>query len=274
MIRPRLKHDEYHYADQVPVSLPLWLSEIGCSRWRRGAGVSRMGSSIIAIEQVLSGSVSLVQSGRTVTIHAGELYILKRDCDQEYRATSAIMRKQFIGLGGPLAHDLTAALPDLVAPRDAKLVRTIFQRIRQQFRVRGSGWQVTCASLAYQLLAELTLSADAKASTPALHPMIEAAVRYLTLHHGRPVGLGELARAAHASPAHLNRLFRATFHMSPLRYARCRVMEQAKHLLAHSRMSCRDIAHGLGYQQPLYFSSVFRRMCGSSPSAYRRRHQG
>jgi AraC-like DNA-binding protein len=274
MARVRPRQDAYQYADQVPVRLPLWVSEIGHSRWRRGAGVQRVGSSIIAIEQVLAGSVSLVQAGRTATILAGEVYVLKRDSDQEYRATSATMRKQFIGIGGALAHELTVALPDRVAPRDVRLVRSVFDRIRQLFRLRPPGWQVAVASLGYQLVSELTLSAQGTPTTPPLHPALEAAVQHLAQHHDRSVPLAELARAARASSAHLNRLFRATFSLSPVRYARCRRIEQAKHLLAHSQMSCREIAHGLGYREPLYFSSVFRRMCGESPSAYRRRHTG
>ena len=65
MARANLREDAYQYADQVPLRLPLWVGEIGLSTWRRGAALQRLGSSIIAVEQVLSGSMLLVQAGRS-----------------------------------------------------------------------------------------------------------------------------------------------------------------------------------------------------------------
>ena len=273
MARANLREDAYQYADQVPLRLPLWVGEIGLSTWRRGAALQRLGSSIIAVEQVLSGSMLLVQAGRSSRIARGEVFILKRDADQEYRADAAVVRKQFVGLGGPLAMELTAALPDRVAPRDAQGVRRLFGRLRRLFAKRPPGWQIACAAAAYELLSDLLSTAQEQAAPARHHAAIAAAIRHLAAHQGRQVALGELAKAAGASPAHLNRLFRTTFRMSPLRYARARTIEQAKHLLSHSQMSCSEIAQCLGYQQPLYFSAVFRRLTGEPPSAYRARHQ-
>lgn len=45
-------------------------------------------------------------------------------------------------------------------------------------------------------------------------------------------------------------------------------MEEAKHLLVHSRMKVKDVANYLGYQDSLYFSKVFKKETGVSPKEY------
>ena len=58
--------------------------------------------------------------------------------------------------------------------------------------------------------------------------------------------------------------------MTPGEYRQnCRV-EQAKYLLKHTENSLKEIAYQLGYCNPYYFSSEFRRMTGFSPSSFRK----
>lgn len=68
----------------------------------------------------------------------------------------------------------------------------------------------------------------------------------------------------------LEKLFKRKFRMTPGEYRQnCRV-EQAKYLLKHTENSLKEIAYQLGYCNPYYFSSEFRRMTGFSPSSFRK----
>ena len=51
-------------------------------------------------------------------------------------------------------------------------------------------------------------------------------------------------------------------------YVNYKKMEEAKHLLVHSRMKVKDVANYLGYQDSLYFSKVFKKETGVSPKEY------
>jgi two-component system response regulator YesN len=46
-------------------------------------------------------------------------------------------------------------------------------------------------------------------------------------------------------------------------------MEQAKRLLANPSMPVADVAAAVGFNDPSYFTRVFRRQEGVSPSEYR-----
>lgn len=46
-------------------------------------------------------------------------------------------------------------------------------------------------------------------------------------------------------------------------------MERAKHLLLSSNLSISEISFSIGYENPLYFSRLFRKYTGSSPTEFR-----
>ena len=46
---------------------------------------------------------------------------------------------------------------------------------------------------------------------------------------------------------------------------------EAKNLLLNTEMSVKELAEALGYQDMFYFSRVFKRVTGISPSSYRKR---
>jgi AraC-like DNA-binding protein len=46
-------------------------------------------------------------------------------------------------------------------------------------------------------------------------------------------------------------------------------MLEARRMLAYTTGSVSDIAHQLGFDDPAYFSRLFAKRCGQSPSGYR-----
>ena len=59
--------------------------------------------------------------------------------------------------------------------------------------------------------------------------------------------------------------------MTPQRYLTDIRLNQAKELLISSSLNVGEIAAIVGYENALYFSRVFRKYAGLSPSAYRSR---
>lgn len=79
----------------------------------------------------------------------------------------------------------------------------------------------------------------------------------------------ELAGVASLSAYHFSRAFRGATGRSPHRFVTERRIERAKSLLADRETSLADIAFSLGFSSQSHFSTVFRRMTGATPGAYR-----
>ncbi|NDV02347.1 helix-turn-helix domain-containing protein [Pseudoroseicyclus tamaricis] len=77
------------------------------------------------------------------------------------------------------------------------------------------------------------------------------------------------AAALGLSTSQLTRHCRSATGYSPLAYAQLLLMQEAKRLLAYTREDVAEIGYRLGFDDPAYFSRVFRRVTGQSPSAFR-----
>lgn len=84
--------------------------------------------------------------------------------------------------------------------------------------------------------------------------------------------LEELVAASGYSKHHYIRLFKRATGMTPWAYVLKLKVDKAKELLLHSEHNVKQVAALVGIQNPLYFSRLFRKLTGISPSQYK--HQG
>ena len=88
--------------------------------------------------------------------------------------------------------------------------------------------------------------------------------------YAEPLDVPAMARAAHMSPAHFSRKFRAAYGETPYTYLMTRRIERAKALLRQG-MSVTDTCFTVGCTSLGSFSSRFNEIVGEAPSQYRSR---
>ncbi len=107
------------------------------------------------------------------------------------------------------------------------------------------------------------------ANSPAVDERIQ---RTLDLIHAPDTGVltvPQLARSAGLSPSRFAHLFRRETGVSPIRYLEDVRMEHARTLLLRTDLPIQDIAARVGFADPFYFSTRFRRRFGRCPTAWR-----
>lgn len=130
--------------------------------------------------------------------------------------------------------------------------------------------------LATNLLERLLLRAqeeavdDARGGT-APDTRVQAACRWITQHLAEDLSLDEVAREVHLSPSRLAQLFREHTGLSLLRWREDQRLQMARHLLQTTGTPVSHISASVGYDDQLYFSRVFRKRMGVSPTEFRRR---
>lgn len=82
--------------------------------------------------------------------------------------------------------------------------------------------------------------------------------------------LEELARQNHISVATLKKQFRQVYGEPPYTYLKRRRMEEAALLLQTTKLSIREIAEAVGYQNPSKFSAAFAQRYGMPPTEYKK----
>jgi len=105
-----------------------------------------------------------------------------------------------------------------------------------------------------------------------LHPdeQIVQAQQWILRHYAERFTLDEVARAFDMSPRNFNRRFRQATGITPLDYCQQVRIGSARELLKDSNLSIAEISDKVGFSDPGYFSSLFKRRVSISPKDYRR----
>ncbi len=97
---------------------------------------------------------------------------------------------------------------------------------------------------------------------------------FMEKHIDVPLKLGELAAQANQSVSYFSKLFKEQTGQAPMDYFLQMRVSKACGLLNHSEATVAEIAERVGYGDPYYFSRLFKKIQGVSPSAYRRSLKG
>lgn len=102
--------------------------------------------------------------------------------------------------------------------------------------------------------------------------VISRAEEYVAKEYCDPnISLISVAKHVGMSSAHFSTIFSQTVGKTFINYLTSMRIEKAKELLAHTDMKLSAIAMEIGYNEPNYFSHVFKKNEGISPKEYRSR---
>ena len=99
---------------------------------------------------------------------------------------------------------------------------------------------------------------------------MEYARRYFNEHYNEPISIQDYAESRNMSVCYFQRNFKQIVNHTPMQYLLTIRVNNAASLLETTDYSMAEIAAIVGYEDPLYFSRLFRKIKGMSPSAYRK----
>lgn len=99
---------------------------------------------------------------------------------------------------------------------------------------------------------------------------IKRVTEYMEADIARNVTLAELSAIAGLSSCHFCRAFKQSLGLAPHQWLRARRMEKARELLETTDLPMIEVGALVGLESPSTFATAFRKLVGTSPSAYRR----
>ena len=97
--------------------------------------------------------------------------------------------------------------------------------------------------------------------------------QYVRDHLDEKITVAELARVIDLSEGYFYEAFKYTTSMTPYRYISTSKMEKAKEMLLFETTSVINVGMAVGYDNPAYFSKIFKKEVGVSPSQFRWRYR-
>lgn len=100
--------------------------------------------------------------------------------------------------------------------------------------------------------------------------VIDKAKSYINVHFQKEISLDEVSREVNVSPYYFSKLFKEETGQNFIEYLTEIRINKAKEMLSQgNETSMKEICLACGYQDPNYFSRIFKKIVGKTPTEYR-----
>ena len=239
---------------------------------------------------ITDGSARHVVGGDSYPISSGEVFVIHQRVVHGYEETDKL-RLYNIMFDPRLLPDSdiseSAGFKALFSPerasrsfsshlsldsRDLESVAHLFRRIYREYSEKRVGWKTAVQGDFLKLTVVLSRLYDFD-RVKGDHGMekIAGAAAYIERNYAENISVAKLAEMSNYSVRQFIRLFKKAFGCIPTEYIANLRMQKARELLRGKAASITDIALFCGYGDSNYFSRIFRKYNGMTPSEYRAR---
>ena len=260
-------------SDTIPESFGLQLSICGTTYPNRNYHIYRPNAQISCLEYVVRGTGTVKTQNTVFCPKAGDTYLLLEGKDYDYFSNkNDPWEKIWINFSG----NYTLRLAQLAGIGDRCYFPSLdtsdllfrLQAIAQMPEQPDAAEQ--CISILSKLFFRL---AQAQNPVPQQSSDVRTVLRYVEQHLHETIRIEKLAKLCQKSVSQIERLFAFEMGIPIYRYILNRKIELAKQLLAQTGMTVREISAFLSFEDEFYFSGLFRKKTGYSPTQYRKAYR-
>ena len=223
---------------------------------------------------ILEGRGHLEMDDVGYEIEAGTVFLLFPDIRHAYRPDPATgWTENWVGFTGPHMDDLLAG--GIISPSrpvyrpgyQHALVEG-FQYIFRQVKQQAPLYQFRVCAEVLKLLAETLSQERLSAQQVKAQEIVLHAKRYIEANIQLVFDLESLAAEVGLSLTHIGDVFKGYTGMTPYQYGIHVKINRAKEILAGGESSVKEIAWQVGFEDQFYFSRLFKKKTGYSPSQW------
>jgi AraC-like DNA-binding protein len=257
--------------DVIAELLPTRVS-VGTVTYPPGGTLGPRAQHDVQLVLVHAGSARVVVDGREHRIAVGEVGLLVPGHRERFAFDAqAATRHSWVQVHVPdLPADLRGRLEQL--PVVLPLTPALDAIVREAVAAAASALPNAPALVAHLAAAAVwRYVGEAERRRPERARPVDDARRFIHAHlHDPKLTLAAIAAAAHVTPAHLVRSFRAEQGTTPMTYLWERRVALGVDLLANTGLPIATIAGRCGFATPHHFSRRVRQATGTPPGALRR----
>lgn len=214
----------------------------------------------------LSGSAEYTVNNIDFFINEGDFLFLPARCSYKVRE---IVPGEYISVNFNIIENSYIPEPTLFSGKAFPNCKETFLTIYKNSISAEDERNLLCVSELYSLIYKINISS--KYYTPSCtYSVIQPAIEYLDKHiFDSNLELEKIAEISNISYIYFEKLFRKYFNLAPKKYIIKKRINYAKNIFESGDFSTiASVSESVGYEDPLYFSRLFKKNVGVSPKMY------
>lgn len=215
----------------------------------------------------IEGESDYIYGDQTLSASPGTVLFLPKD--KKYLihrySTAQCIYVDFLTVNGENFLPFAKKYPNSAQFRDT------FTNLLSSYKQKRIGYEAEMMSLLYKLVSMIQIAERALYFPNAKYQKIADSIDYIRKNYSTgQIKISQLASMSGMSTRYFSELFSVFFGISPKEYIIQMQLETAKNLLISSSASVTDISETCGFSDVYYFSKVFKKEFGQTPSMFRR----
>lgn len=281
------QHDSIHQLTQIPIHIQtddfaaelLWWGLYEDKWWRNYLHVH----SFYEICYAFAGRGTFFINNQHHTVQAGDLFIAHPHQYHEIVSSEESPLGIYFWSYTLSVHethsdtsqllDAFAKSPDTISQQITK-IPVIIDLLIDEVRRREAGYIQSLQALTTKLLLETArsvtnVSANTTLESDIQSTIVREVIQYMKDNYPHPIQIRDIATQVHMSERHVSRLFLKATNQTIKTYLTDLRLDKACNLLLKVNIPITEVARQTGYPDMRYFSTLFRRQFGITPSAFR-----
>ena len=265
---------------QNEITQSLYLTDIGYYPKASGHFRSRPdGAKENILIYCIDGRGWFTVNNKTQKIDKNQFFILEKNVSHEYGADKqspwSIYWLHFTGEKASIFSSIFNQILN-IAPVEGHRIQeriSIFEEIYQNLELGYSQDNLEYVSMClWHLLASFRFVQQFRVVNKVKYvSLIQQTILFMKENLNKNLKLEEIAEHVHYSVSHFSLMFTKSTSYSPLEYFAQLKVQRACQYLDHTDLPIKSIAYELGFNDPFYFSRVFKKYISLSPQQYKNR---
>ncbi len=223
---------------------------------------------------ILAGCCVVEYEGEEYTLKPGDMVLYKPHQKQLYRFFPGTESDwiHFSGIGAEEA--LKAAglwTRGVMRPGVSETICRLFDELNREMVIKEYPYSIMCEGKLLELIATISREVNPKENLDSgRRSLIYDAMNDIHAQYQSKMDITKLAKQYDLSKGRFDHLFKEVTGLSPHRYLMKVRLEKAVYFLCNTTLNVSEIAELTGFEDPLYFSRIFKKQYSLSPKAYRK----
>jgi len=151
-----------------------------------------------------------------------------------------------------------------------------FETILDEFNAKSKYYEVICLGLVTTIIAlinRIIQNVPKELNDKESGTLVTRIKEYIDANYMKDLKLETIAKKFHFSTYYLSHVFKKETFFSPIEYIIQRRIGEAQRLLLSTNKTIKEVALDVGYNDANYFSLIFRKITGVSPSTFRKSYK-